>query len=151
MLCVRTRVSTVSRCAPLIMAIALFSVLDTAHGADIYRWKDDNNVTTFSQLPPVEGVYVERLLRRGRTAANAFSATSAADNWRAVLPDAAIVERTHGIEHSGIRPAETPAEQELNERLDALSEISALVQAPRRTLQSRWTETHTRPQPSKRR
>ena len=50
----------------LCCAIVLFGWLDVAHGADIYRWKDANDVTTFSQLPPDHAVYVERLRRHDR-------------------------------------------------------------------------------------
>ncbi len=144
----RWRRLTAPRCALLFLVVAQLCGLHTAHGEDIYRWKDDNNITTFSQRPPATSVYVERLLHRGSSEANAFSDTAAFGSWRAVSSPAPNVERTQGIEPSGIRPAETPAEQELSERLDALAEVKSLKQAPQRALRSRWIETRTQPKRS---
>ncbi len=145
--CMSARVLNSSRCAPLIMAIVLSSLLDTAHGADIYRWKDDNNVTTFSQRPPVEGVYVKRLLRRAHNETNEFRATSVFGSWRAVLPPAVSVEQPQGNERSGIRPAETPAEQERRERHEEVSVASPQSPLPRQRRAAQWIEI--RPQPGR--
>ena len=137
-------------CVVLCCAFALFGWLDVAHGADIYRWKDVNDVTTFSQLPPDHAVYVERLRRHDRaessTSGTMPNTASTFGRWQVLLPPAARVEPMQDFELAGIRLAETPAEQESNERLEAAALVNELSRAPRPALQSRWVEAIARPQ-----
>ena len=142
-------------CVVLCCAIALSGWLDVAHGADIYRWKDANDVTTFSQLPPEHTVYVERLRRHDReessTSGTMPNTASTLGSWQVLLPPAARVEPMQDLELAGIRLAETPAEQELNERLEAAALVNEPSRAPRQALQSRWVEVIARPQRGARR
>ena len=139
----------------LCCAIVLFGWLDVAHGADIYRWKDANDVTTFSQLPPDHAVYVERLRRHDReessTSGTMPNTASTLGSWQVLLPPTARVEPMQDLELAGIRLAETPAEQELNERLEAAALVNEPSRAPRQALQSRWVEVIARPQRGARR
>jgi hypothetical protein len=79
-----------------------------AGAAEVYKWKDGNRVTTYSQLPPAHGVQVQRLrttTSEARPAAAAPGATSAA----ATPPATGTVDA----------PTPTPAQQEMRARLDA--------------------------------
>lgn len=124
----------------LCLTLALLGGLDSAHGAEIYKWKDGNDVTTFSQLPPADGVSAERLQRNGDLHLEGLAAASAPLSWRALLPPAPSAALTQRVERSDVRLAETPAEQELSERLEATPVLNLPRGAPRLPSDARWIE-----------
>ena len=145
----RTRLRSTMKMRVLrLVGIALLSSLQSAQAADIYRYRDANNVTTYSQLPPVGAVYVERLMQDSNVGAAALNGAPAGIGWRAVSPRPVQVQAVAQIGHSGVRAAQTPAEQELSERLEQLAEVGALLQETLRPPQRGWVETT--PQPRRR-
>ena len=74
-----------------------------AQAAEVYKWKDGNRVTTYSQLPPAQGVQVQRLRTTGSEA----------------RPTAAASPATPAPAGTAEAPAPTPAQEEMRTRLDA--------------------------------
>jgi hypothetical protein len=96
------------------LKFVLFAVIGSASlchsmpagAAEVYKWKDGNRVTTYSQLPPAQGVQVQRLRTTNSEARPA--ATSPAAN-----------PTTPAASGTADAPAPTPAQQEMRARLDA--------------------------------
>ncbi len=74
-----------------------------AQAAEVYKWKDGNRVTTYSQLPPAQGVQVQRL----RTTSSEARPTTTGP---ALSPPGTGTAEA---------PIPTPAQQEMRARLDA--------------------------------
>ena len=79
------------RAISLCLTLTLVGGIASVQAAEVYKWKDGNKVTTYSQLPPARGVQAQRLRTNGSdaqndaavapgTAGSAAGATTAARN-----------------------------------------------------------------------
>lgn len=87
-------------------ATLLLAVLQPGLAADAYKWKDANAVTTYSQLPPANGVRVERIR------------TAAAGPRRVETTSPTASAGTAQATGKSAPAAETPQQRALREQLD---------------------------------
>lgn len=66
----------------ILVVLAASPSLAQQTAAEVYQWTDANGVTHYSQTPPAQGRYEQRVIRAGGTAAapTATTTTAAAEN-----------------------------------------------------------------------
>ena len=77
-LCMRDhmRAKPMRRAISLTLTLALLGGITSVQAAEVYKWKDGNKVTTYSQLPPARGVQAQRLRTNGSDAQTLPAATT---------------------------------------------------------------------------
>ncbi len=113
--CDQMRANPMRRAISLTLTLALFGVIPSAHAAEVYKWKDGNKVTTYSQLPPARGVQAQRLRTSG-TDAQTLPATTTGPATSASAPAA-------GGQSETTPGGETLTQKKIRDELNAQEKI----------------------------
>lgn len=101
---------------PGVLAVLIATCGSHARAEGIYRWIGANNVPTFSQLPPGDGIRAERL---GDARPIAVATSHVVVSSAFALRRASARRITPEMRRMGIRLADTPTQQAVHEARDA--------------------------------
>ena len=99
------------RAISLAVTLLLFAGIGSARAAEVYKWKDGNKVTTYSQLPPARGVQAQRLRTNGSDAQTLPATTNP--------PGTSASSTTTGAKSDAPPGGETQAQRKIREELNA--------------------------------
>ena len=109
------------------LTLALLGGIASAHAAEVYKWKDGNKVTTYSQLPPARGVQAQRLRTNGSDAQTLPATTS--------VPAASASGTGTGATSEAGPGAETAAQKKIRDELNAQEKVRLAKVAQERQCQ----------------